>query len=186
VSADRFRIAGWLLSGLCLAVAAGLILNRNAALGAAGRAEARAASDLESARADEKAATARPKDDHFTCAPRTTNEETAFLLELRRRAHLCGVSITRWNSHATEYHRKDGEPADAAKDAVEGVTKINCELVLAGSYPALRAFLTDLGGADRLFTVSHVDWSRTDAGSELSMSLGRYVAPKTATGAVKS
>ena len=52
---------------------------------------------------------------------------------------------------------------------------MSCELLLDGTYPALRAFLADVWRSERLLTVSSVSWNRTEAGSELSMTLGRYV-----------
>ena len=183
---DRYRLFGWLASGLCLAVAAGLIVTRHANLVAATAEEGRLGGDLARAREEEKAVTRPPKDRSFTCAPRAGSEETAFLMDLRRRAHACGVSIARWTSHATDYVNKDGSP-DPDKKALDGVTKVSCDLALTGPYPALRAFLADVWASDRLLSVSHVDWSRGDAnsptdspsGSEISLSLGRYLAPAT-------
>lgn len=173
---DRYRLFGWLSSGLCLAIAATLIVSRHGAMMAASAEENRAGAELAQARDAESAATRKPKDRSFTCAPRSTSEETEFLTDLRRRAHTCGVSISRWSSHATDYTNKDGS-ADPDKKALEGVTKVSCDLALTGSYASLRAFLADVWSSDRLLNVSHVDWSRTDAGSELSLSLGRYLTP---------
>ena len=181
---DRFRLVGWLASGVCLAASAGLMLSRHAGLIAAGREESRAGTDLQTAREAAAAVTRKPSDGRFTCAPRAQNEETAFLLDLRKRAHLCGVSITRWSSHPKDYHKEDSVAATEATKALEGVTKVQCDLALTGPYPALRAFLAEVWGSDRLLTISHVDWTRTDQSSELSLSLGRYLVPKP--GATKS
>lgn len=175
---DRFRLAGWLVSGLCLAASAGLIVNRHAAFVATAAAETRASADLQRAREEAEAIAGLPKERRFACAPHAQDEETAFLLDLRRRAHACGVSISRWSSHTTTYEKKEGEKAEPTDAVLKGVTKVSCSLGLLGPYPALRAFLADLWNADRLLTVSHVDWTRTEKGSELSMSIGRYLAPE--------
>ncbi len=176
---DRYRLFGWLASGLCLAISAGLIVSRHAALVAATAEESHAGADLAKASEAEAAVAHKANDRSFTCAPRATSEETAFITDLRRRARQCGVSISRWSSHATEYTNKDGA-ADPDKKALEGVTKVNCDLALTGSFASLRAFLADVWSSDRLLNVSHVDWSRAETGSELSLSLGRYLAPSTA------
>lgn len=174
---ERYRLAGWLVSGCCLVLSAGLLVQRHAAFMASASAERNAAVDLMKAREALDALQKQPADRRFACAPREKDEETRFLLDLRRRAHQAGVSIVRWSSHATTYATKMGEKPQPDAKVIEGVTKIGCDLGLAGSYPGLRSLLADLARSDRLLTVSHVEWNRTDKGSELSMSLGRYLKP---------
>lgn len=181
MKANRFRIVGWTVSSLCLAGAAGLIANRHAAFVEASRRDVSSALDLQKAREAALAVVHQPHETRFACAIQKSSEETEFITDLRRRAHACGISIARWNSHSEPYKKaeKTGPPAegDATSKLLDGVTKVSCDVALDGSYPALRTFLRGLWEADRLFTVSHVDWSRAEKGSQLSMTLGRYVVP---------
>jgi hypothetical protein len=175
---ERVRLVSRLVPGFCLLVSAVLIVSRHSAFTAAARAESRLAADLQTAQEEAEAAKRITREARVTCVPRTPGEETAFLLDMRHRAQACGVSIVRWTSRSTDYAPKEGETPTTDQKAVLGVTKVSCDIGLAGSYPALRALLTDLGQSDRLLTLSRIEWGRTEKGSELSMSLSRYLAPK--------
>ena len=177
---DRLGLAGWLLPGLCLAASAGVLVNRHAALTEASRDESRAADELERARGDVLAASRQPKARFIVEAPRDPNEETHFLTDLRNDARACGVVIARWNSRSTDYRKPEGG-GTSEEALLEGVTKASCDLTLTGSYPALRSFLAALSKSDRLLTIARVDWVRTEGGSDLSMSLNRYLSPKLGT-----
>lgn len=180
----HFRIIGWLASGLCLAASTGIILNRQSAFAAANQRASNASMDLEKAHEAEAAVEHQPKEDRYACAVRESSEETRFITDLRQRARLAGVTIVRWSSHATTYEQKtgDGPPKaeDSAKKVIEGVTRVQCDLALDGSYQGLRTFLAGLWTADRLFSLSNIDWGRTGKASRLSMALVRYVAPEEA------
>lgn len=181
---DRYRVVAWLVSGFCLAVSAGLLANRHQAFVEAAHRNAQAAADLQKAREDSLAVLQRPHDAHVACAPRTPLEETQFLIDLRSRAHRCGVSIARWSSRSSSYKKDAGAAPDPSDRILENVTKVSCDLQLDGPYPALRAFLRDLASTQRLFTVSGVNWNRGETSSELAMTIGRYVvsdAPASST-----
>lgn len=176
------RLKGWLLPGISIAIAAIAIFNRHSAFTALSQREVVARHELEEAQAAKKKMEEQPVDGRYAAEERSPTEETKFLDELRNRAKAAGVTIVRWSSHTSTYdkNKAGGPPSPTqAKDeeAVKGLTKVSCDLAVSGAYPALRRFVAGLSTSPRLYTLSNVDWNRSDTGSELAMTLGRYLAP---------
>jgi hypothetical protein len=178
---DPFRIGAWLLSCLCLATSMGFIAARHSAFSEAAKKDSSADEELQRAREEQDAVRKQPPEQRFAEAPRVPDEETKFITDLRKRAQAAGAMIVRWNSHATTYEtpKEGGPPAESGPDRklLVGITRIDCDLGLDGPYRALRTFIAGLSESDRLFTMKHVDWNRTETGSELSMTVSRYIAP---------
>ncbi|RYG20704.1 hypothetical protein EON82_19930 [bacterium] len=178
---DPFRIGAWVLSSLCLATSMGFIASRHSAFSDAAKRDATADLELQRAREEQDAVRKQPPEKRFAAAPRKPDEETKFITDLRQRAHAVGVTIVRWNSHTTTYEmpKEGGPPADSApgRKLLVGYKRVDCDLALEGPYRSLRTFIAGLWEADRLYTMKHVDWNRTEKGSELSMTVSRYIAP---------
>jgi hypothetical protein len=169
------------MSTLCLATSTGFIAARRSAFVEAAKRDATAGDELQRAREEKHAVIKRPPERRFAATPRKPDEETKFITELRQRAFASGVTIVRWNSHATTYEtpKANGPPTaeTLAKQLLVGYTRVDCDLALQGPYRALRSFIGGLWEADRLFTMRRVDWNRTVKASELSVTVSRYVAP---------
>jgi hypothetical protein len=113
-------------------------------------------------------------------------EETLFLTDIRQRAAASGVSIVSWTSNASpaDPKRSNARPGEnlpiapaTPGDELSDITQVVSNLSLSGTYRSLRTFLGGLASSDRLFTVGNVNWSRTDKGTQLTVTLTRYVQP---------
>ncbi|GEM_PF-1329657 len=181
----RVRIAAWAVPIVSFALATVLIVDRHRAFTDALRRNRRLESDWSRAYTTEDAIDELKRATRFACAERSPKEEAAFFAGLRRHAALADVTIVRLRSQAEtlgDNAPSGPPPANADKDSTEtvtkGVTRIGCQLVLDGSYPALRRFVRGLWESDRLYTMSDVAWNRAPNGTELTLTLNRYLAPQ--------
>ncbi|RYG27100.1 hypothetical protein EON82_00670 [bacterium] len=178
------RILGWGIPIVCILTSA-LTLNakRNEFIEASAQRD-EAAVRLASTRQEQLAVASQPQERRFAAVDGDKLEETRFLDDLRSRAAAAGVTVIGWTSQTTTYGM-EGETKLTDK-SLAGLSKVSCNLTVGGSYVALRRFIRDLSEADRLFTVSHIDWRRSSNATELAMTLGRYVTnPLVASGAAK-
>ena len=183
---DPFRMLGWAVPTVCMAVAAILIFRQNGALQDA-QSKRNHAEQLAQSATMEKSMVDRQEVEHrYAAADASSIEEPLFLEDLRSRARQCGVTIASWTSQAKQYGGADSPSGQVASSGgadanlLKGITKISCSLSLAGQYSALRTFLEGLTRSDRLYTVSDVNWSRAEEGTTLTVTLARYVGPPTA------
>lgn len=186
MKADILRIFGWVVPGICLAGAAGVLFNRHQTLSAELKALDNANQAVQLAGAERAAIEVQPSSRRYAAAEQNKMEETLFLTDIRQRAAASGVTIVSWTSQASPADPKrasarPGEviPVEPAKpgDELSDITQVVSNLALSGSYRALRTFLGGLASSDRLFTVGNVNWTRTDKGTQLTVTLTRYVQP---------
>lgn len=187
---SRVRLAAWAIPIVSFALAAALCVDRHAAFSAAVRRTRALESELSQAYAREDAMGGLKKAARFACAKRSPKEESVFFTGLRRHAALADVTIVRLRSQSETLGDDKGlaggpPPAatpvgkESPETVIKGVTRVGCQLVLDGSYPALRRFLQGLWKSDRLYTMSDVTWSRAPSGTEMTLTLNRYLAPAT-------
>lgn len=186
MKADIIRIFGWVVPGICLAGAAGVLFNRHQTLAAELQALDNANRAVQLAGSERAAIEIRPTARRYAAAEQNKMEETLFLTDIRQRAAASGVSIVSWTSQTSpadpkRANARPGEnvPIEPAKpgDELSDITQVISNLTLSGTYRALRTFLGGLASSDRLFTVGNVNWTRKDKGTELTVTLTRYVQP---------
>lgn len=186
---DIIRIFGWVVPGICLAGAAGVLFNRHQTLSAELKALDNANQAVQLAGSERAAIEIQPTARRYAAAEQNKMEETLFLTDIRQRAAASGVAIVSWTSQTSpadpnRANVRPGEslPVEPAKpgDELSDITQVISNLSLSGSYRALRTFLGGLAASDRLFTVGNVNWSRTDKATQLTVTLTRYVQPASA------
>lgn len=187
---SRVRLAAWAVPIVSFALTTALFIDRQTAFVASVRRTRALESELSEAYAKQDTMDDLKKATRFACAKRSPKEEPVFFAGLRRHAALADVTIVRLRSQAEtlgdDKESNGGPPASATpagketpETVVKGVTRVGCQLVLDGSYPALRRFLQGLWKSDRLYTMSDVTWNRAPNGTEMTLTLNRYLAPAT-------
>lgn len=173
---SRYRVLGWLAPSLCMALSLVVFFSQAGRLRAASVHRQQASILLQRALADRAAATTSARKHVPSTTVASPDEETRFLAELRNRAAASGTQILKWTSSA-----KPAGPTpdpDKADPVLRDVTAIQCELTLGGGFPQLCAFLRELQGAQRLYTLSNVTWNRSkEHVTTLSCVLSRYTTP---------
>ncbi len=188
---EPYRILGWLVPAFCFAVAAAVIFAKHTAF-TAKQTELDSASLKLSATRTTKAELDRKLPDRwYASVPATSMEETLFLNELRERMHSTGVILIQWTSKVQSYGvTSTGQPDLAGGEnaaLLKGITRVDCDLTVGGSYSAIRQFIAGINKSDRLYALHNVNWNRSDKTTNLlTLSLSRYVAPATSTNQVKS
>ncbi len=186
------RILGWLAPTLCIGVAASIAFVQHRSLQEAQGSLQLAQAAVQEATAAKEQLDAAGDETRYAAAGMGPYEESAFLNDLRSRAAACQVEIRRWDSRfrsfgsETNDETKDPEE-EKRQEKLKGITRISSDLTLAGSYSGVRKFLGGMVASPRLFTLSNVKWSRQDTGgTELLVTVSRYVEPAKASDAVVS
>jgi hypothetical protein len=175
---DVYRILGWLVPSLCILGSARVIYNCNQEFRAATADQLRVHTDLQLAQATKAGVDRQPAGSQFAAATMNPMEETLFLNDLRNRARTTGAIIAKWTSKATIYTDTPTLAYDATTARLlNGITKVDCDLTLTGDYHSVRTLIQGLLGSHRLFTIDNAAWTRADSGTQLTLSLGRYVSP---------
>ena len=182
---DLYRVFGWLIPGLCMAGAATMGIRQNANLNEAQGQRDAAILEVQTAKSEKAVVDAQGTDQRYAAAKSTDLEQTRFLSDLRNRVTRYGATITNWTTQAAEYGKAPAvDPATGkAADPKEGelltdVVRVSSTLTLSGSYSSIQGFLRDLTFSDRLFTLGRVTWTRTKEGTNLIVTVSRYVAPE--------
>ncbi|MBS1708392.1 MAG: hypothetical protein JSS65_06670 [Armatimonadetes bacterium] len=175
-----YRIIGWVVPLLCVAGAGVVIYNRQNELLATDSKQKAAEQQFQLVVTEKAQVMAEPQDLRFAAAPAQPLEEARFIDELRKRATLNRVTIVSWTSSSATFGAREQSALTSSQfseeeaKAISGVTRITCDLKLKGDYLALRAFIHGISGEDRLLTLNKVTWTRSQEGSDLSLSLSRY------------
>ncbi|HWD38203.1 MAG TPA: hypothetical protein VG944_05090 [Fimbriimonas sp.] len=178
-----YRLFGWLIPIAVLLGAGVVIYQQSQALQQAELRHSNATADLQHATEQKAMVLALPQAVRYAATGAGPSEETAFLDDLRLKAHETGTTISSWTSKTSNYTTNTSPVVLSPKEmaVLKDMTRITCDLTVKGPYPALRHFVSRLTDTDRLFNVANINWKRTDAGTELNMSLVRYVGSAAAT-----
>ncbi len=176
---DIYRFLGWVIPILFIAVAGWVFMTESREFAAASLAR------QNSNAAREEAAKELDKDKHLPAEARyaavddTQEEETAFLTYLRTRAAADHVGLENWSSQTLEYGKdKLNVQMDLQTTMLlKGIRKISGALTLTGTYESIRALVGELESSPRLYTISNINWSVSKSGTQLAMTISRYVGP---------
>ncbi len=179
---DLYRVFGWLIPGLCMAGSVALAIRQNSALHEAQLDLDASLVDVQAAKIQKLAVDSHGGERRYAAAASSDLEQTLFLSDLRTRVATHGAVITSWTTRTAAYGNVGNASVAKAQDPQEtellkGIVRVSSTLTLAGSYSAIRRFLGDLSASDRLFTLSHVSWTRSKEGTTLIVTVSRYVAP---------
>jgi hypothetical protein len=177
---DPFRILGWVIPGICIALAGWIIYHQDRVFQGAIAARNQANIELEEAVHQKVVIDSMPAERRFAAADDVPIEESSFLTYLKARAAAHGVTLASWNSQTIEYGKANqGVVQDQQLASIlKGIRKVSSTLSLTGTYGSLRALIGDIEASDRLFTLSNLAWTRSKGGTSLTMVIARYVAPK--------
>ncbi|MEZ0324899.1 MAG: hypothetical protein ACAH95_03265, partial [Fimbriimonas sp.] len=107
-------------------------------------------------------------------------EELRFMDRVRKQSQARGLEIKAIGSSLIgKLERPNQSPEDQRR--LEGIQEVSTSVTLTGPYLSLRGFLVDITSQSRLCNIKGLRWERTDAGSEMSVTLARYIraAPGT-------
>ncbi len=138
----------------------------------------------EAAKAAEKrkAAEAAQSDLRYAASDSSSAEDLRFMDNLRKQAQARGLEITSIGASLIgKLERPDQSPADMKM--LDGVQEVATTVTLVGPYLGLRGFLQDVTAHNRLCNIKSLRWERTAVGSEMSVTLARYI--KAASGTPK-
>jgi hypothetical protein len=178
---DVSKILGWVLPIGCVLIAGAVLFFQHKRLDEA-QVQLRSAEDAAIKAAMERDSALRDGQDlRFAAAEKTPIEESQFLNDLRVRAAASGVKLLRWNSRAIEFGGESNSSTTTEEkekqDKLKGIIKIASDLTLAGPYANARRFVGGLTSSERLYTLGNVRWARTEKGTELLLTISRYIQP---------
>ena len=126
-------------------------------------------------------AKSRGNEGKVPAVPKTKEEDTNFLNELKKNASDTSIQIVRWTSRNVPAAGTGAAKTDEnAKLALVGLTAVVSDLEVFGPYENVRSFVIHLESAPRLLNMNNVSWHRgVQAGTRLSMTLTRYVSEPT-------
>ncbi len=126
------------------------------------------------AAADREAAEAARTDMRYAATDASSAEELRFMDRLRRQAQARGLEITAIGSSLIG---KLGGPTQSESELskLEGIQEVATSVTLRGPYMSLRGFLLDVTAENRLCNVKGLRWERIDTGSEMNVTLARYI-----------
>jgi hypothetical protein len=174
------RTLQWLLPSIGIAIALiGLLIQRQR-LEHVTAELSNAQKEVATAASGRKAAEAAESDMRYAAADPSSAEELRFMDRIRKQAQARGLEIT---SIGGSLVGKLERPLQSAEDRkkLEGIQEIATTLSLTGPYLSLRGFLQDVTIENRLCNIKGIRWERTESGSELSVTLARYIKASAAT-----
>jgi Tfp pilus assembly protein PilO len=180
---DVYRIFGWLIPGLCMAAVVGVWLRQSNALSEADAERDAAVQAVQQAKVDKEAVLAQGQDQRYAAEESSELEQAQFLSDLRSRVARNGATITNWTTQKTVYGTNPNtsipeEERKKQETLLKGITRVSSTLTLSGSYGSIQSFLSDLSNSDRLFTLSQATWTRSPQGTNLVVTVSRYLAPE--------
>ena len=179
MKADGIRLLGWGIPILCMLIAGFTLYSERQQFEAASIAHNQAQRDVERAQQDFNASQGRPAGLRYATKDDLPEEEIEFLNYLRTRIAANGATLKSWFSQSVEYG-KDKQAAskdDQTAALLKGIRKVSASLTLTGSYQNIRKFLGEIQGSNRLYTITGVQWSTTNYGTQMTAMVSRYVAP---------
>jgi hypothetical protein len=179
MKADGLRILGWAIPILCMAAAGWIFYKENQEFHEADLAKNQAQRENEVAAREYQQLNEQPPGRRYASVDDVPEEEIAFLTFLRTRCAANKVNFKNWFSITTEYGKdKSSTPKDEKTAALlKGIRKISASLVLVGPYDNLRKLIGEVETSDRLYTLSNLNWLTVKEGTQLSLTVSRYVSP---------
>jgi hypothetical protein len=137
--------------------------------------------NLEFANNERRMAQEAQSETRFGALEGSSAEELVFVDNLRKLAQQYGLNLKSISgSMLTSLDRPLASAEDQKK--LRGLNEVSTNLTIAGPYMSQRSFLRAVTSEDRLCNVKAVRWDRTKEGSDLSVTLARYIkvseAPK--------
>ena len=176
---DGLRLLGWAIPILCMAVACWILFKEHQDFIASDMARNQANRDLEVAAKENQAISEQPPGRRYAAVDDLPEEEIAFLTYLRTRCAANNVNFKSWSSQTVVYGKDKEVTSKDEKTAalLKGIRKISASLTLAGPYANIRKLIGEMELSDRLYTLTNLTWSTTKEGTQLGMTVSRYVAP---------
>jgi len=186
MKADGLRMLGWAIPILCMAAAGWILFKENQAFVAADYARNQAHRDNEEKAKELEVYKNLPPEVRYAAVDDVPEEETTFLTFLRTRTTADNVTFKNWFSQTIEYGKdKQAAPKDPkVAELLKGLRKITGALTFTGAYQDIRKLVGELEESNRLYTQNNITWTATKDGTQLAMTISRYVAPAK-PGAVK-
>lgn len=114
----------------------------------------------------------------FPTAQQSPQEQADFLNKLRAYAAATQIRIVRWTNATPIAPASGGESGPPKQSSIPpGVLPISSSIEVSGLYNDIRAFLYSLLRDPRLFSLTDIEWQRSDRWprTRVSMTLTRYV-----------
>ena len=177
------RIEGWGIPLVCMAAAAIGIYAQHQRLAGAQVELQKAQSAAISTSMNRVDITKNVGEPRVAISSEGPNEQAMFLADLRQKAVDAGVRLRSWAGVEQE---NNGSATEGEKNLTPGLIPIASELTIEGPYKAVRDFIAALEPAQPLYIFSNMTWRRTEIGTELKVTITRYVAERPATDATSN
>jgi hypothetical protein len=179
MKSDGLRTLGWVVPLACMAVSAYVLFTQRNNFLEASMAQNLANRDVVEAQKEKQKYENMPMEKRFAAVDDVPEEETAFLTYLRTRSISDDVTFDRWLTQSIVYGK---DKVGAAKDErttalLKGISRISSTVTLTGKYANIRKLVGELESSDRLYSLNNLNWVSSKFGTNLTMTVSRYVAP---------